>query len=141
MFQWPLGNSFPSGPPLEPNTAPENPSEQAIGAPTSSSLERGPGAIRDNLFTQEVPTTRAGHICCAHDFTMLSECTCGAIVTQDEISAEHDVIRCRRPGCETIWVSLTPPKEMNIDSHMTSVLSSVHRAQVCNWYWTCGSDH
>src|ERR1700733_5416780 len=102
MFQWPLGNSFPSGPPLEPNTAPENPSEQAIGAPTSSSLERGPGAMRDNLFTQEVPTTRAGHICCAHDFTMLSECTCGAIVTQDEISAKRDVIHCRRPSYETI---------------------------------------
>src|SRR3984885_8440817 len=98
MFQWPLGSSSPSGPPLEPNKAPENPPEQAIGAPTSSSLEHGPGVTRDNLFTQEVPTTWAGCIHCACDFTMLSECTCGAIVTQDKISAECDVICCRRPG-------------------------------------------
>jgi hypothetical protein len=42
---------------------------------------------------------------------MLLECACGAVVTQDEISAERDVIRCRRLGCEMKWVSLTSPKD------------------------------
>jgi hypothetical protein len=100
-----------SRPRLEPNTDPENLSKRAIGAPTSSSLEHCGTGTRENLFTQEAPTTRAGHIRCTHDFAMLSECTCRAVVTQDEISAERDVICCRRLGCETKWVSLTPPKD------------------------------
>jgi hypothetical protein len=64
-----------------------------------------------NPSTQEVPATQAGCLHHTQDFTMLSECTCRAVVTQDKIAAEHNVIHCRRPCCETKWVSLTSPKD------------------------------
>ncbi|KAF8223060.1 hypothetical protein L208DRAFT_1079859, partial [Tricholoma matsutake] len=61
------------------------------------------------------------------DFTMLSECTCGAVVTQDKISAERDVIHCRRPGCETKWYHL---------------LCTGLEYATSNWTCdACGSDH
>ncbi|KAF8233474.1 hypothetical protein L208DRAFT_1266720 [Tricholoma matsutake] len=37
---------------------------------------------------------------------MLSECTCGVAVSQDEISAGCDVICCKKTGCETQWYHL-----------------------------------
>jgi hypothetical protein len=61
----------------------------------------------ENPFTRGAPATRVGRVRRTRDFAMLSECTCGVAVSQDEISAGRDVIRCKRTGCETQWVSLT----------------------------------
>ena len=47
---------------------------------------------------------RARH---TRDFLTLSVCTCGQNVSNDEIEAQTNVIRCRKSGCETIWVSET----------------------------------
>jgi hypothetical protein len=34
----------------------------------------------------------------------LNMCTCGITITESEINAGTDVMRCRVPGCETVWV-------------------------------------
>jgi len=42
----------------------------------------------ENLFTLDVPKTRSGCVCRAWDFAMLSVCTCGELVTDEEVSAK-----------------------------------------------------
>ena len=61
----------------------------------------------ENPFTQGAPATRVGWVRHTPDFAMLSECTCGVAVLQDEISVGCDMIYCKRTGCETQWISLT----------------------------------
>jgi hypothetical protein len=75
---------------------------------------------------------------------MLSECTCRAVMTQDEIAAECDVIHCRRPGCETKWVSLVSPKDEYIltDDFSNHLLCIGLEYMTSNWTCdACGSDH
>lgn len=36
---------------------------------------------------------------------IIYDCICGEVVSQDDIQRRNGVIECRRPGCETRWVS------------------------------------
>ena len=51
------------------------------------------------------PLTQLQPKCSAHILARASECTCGVRVTAEEIRAQTDVIRCKKPGCKTEWVS------------------------------------
>jgi hypothetical protein len=63
-------------------------------------------ASTENPFTVEAPETRAGRKRKARDLhSILVVCTCGEAVSESEISQNRDIIRCRRAGCETGWVS------------------------------------
>jgi len=96
----------------------------------------------ENLFTWGTPATRVGWVHCTQDFVMLSECTCRVAVLQDEISAGCDVIRCKKTGCETQWVSLTHSHGKHGLTH--DLPSSMHRAWVCNQQldlWSLWVDH
>lgn len=57
------------------------------------------------LFTLEAPKTRSGRVRCARDFAMLSICTCGESITDEEVAAHQGIIQCKKAGCETKWVS------------------------------------
>jgi hypothetical protein len=41
---------------------------------------------------------------------------------QDEIAAKHGVMHCKRPGCETKWVSLTPSEDQHGFTHEFSIV-------------------
>lgn len=43
--------------------------------------------------------TRKAHI------INLNACDCGVTITDSEIEQGESVMRCRVPGCETVWVS------------------------------------
>jgi hypothetical protein len=85
-----------------------------------------------NRLTQGAPVTWVDRVRRARDFAMLSECTYGVAVSQDEISAGCDVIRCKRTGCETQWVGLTYLLEANMNPPTTLVSCSIHRAWICD---------
>lgn len=59
-----------------------------------------------NPFTVDAPKTRSGRIRRTRDLGNTSECTCGNVVSPEEISAAVGVIECKRAnrGCETKWV-------------------------------------
>jgi hypothetical protein len=62
--------------------------------------------ISDNQFTINAPETRAGRKRKTRDLhSILSVCTCGHAVSEDEILQNTDIIMCQRAGCETGWVS------------------------------------
>jgi hypothetical protein len=51
------------------------------------------------------PPARSGRKRKAKDLQAISDCLCGEPVTKDEISQATCVIQCKKPGCETLWVS------------------------------------
>ena len=51
-----------------------------------------------NPFTLDAPKTQSGHVCHAQDFAMLSVCTCGEPVTDEEVSACQGIIQCKKAG-------------------------------------------
>lgn len=63
-------------------------------------------ASTNNHFTIDAPETRAGRKRKTRDLhSMLVVCMCGQAVSESEILQNRDVIKCRRIGCETSWVS------------------------------------
>jgi len=58
-----------------------------------------------NPFTVDVPKTHSGHVRCVQDFVMLSVCTCGESISDEEVATYQDDIQCKKAGCETKWVS------------------------------------
>jgi hypothetical protein len=59
-----------------------------------------------NQFTVDAPTTWVGQKRRACDLhSILVVCTCGHVVSENEIEENEDVIKCKRAGCETGWVS------------------------------------
>jgi hypothetical protein len=88
-----------------------------------SSLEQGPGTREENpLHTMCLQHGLVNYIVP----TMLSECTCRAVMIQDEIAAERDVIVVEGLVVEQNG-SVLHLLKMNIYSQMTSVPSSMHR--------------
>jgi hypothetical protein len=60
----------------------------------------------DGQFTVDAPMTRVGRKWKARDLqSILVVCTCGQAVSESEISQNANVIKCKRAGCETGWVS------------------------------------
>jgi hypothetical protein len=96
---------------------------ETVDLPTSPSNTDSVGI--ENPFTQGAPATWVGQVRHTRDFAMLSECTCGAAVSQDKISAGRDVIRCKRTGCETQWVSLKSQQLMGAQISITQVTQLV----------------
>jgi hypothetical protein len=70
---------------------------------TAAELQREPGRTE----TETVPEApiRAQRVRKARVID-LKECDCGREVSQEEIAAGDLVIRCKVPGCETVWVSI-----------------------------------
>lgn len=52
----------------------------------------------------------------------LADCLCGSRVNADEIERAESVVRCRKPGCETEWVSRF--FELNISRNLLTMSSS-----------------
>lgn len=61
-----------------------------------------PGALPDPLPDPVVSTQ--GRRLRKANLLSLNMCTCGITITEAEIDAGTDVMRCRIQGCETIWV-------------------------------------
>jgi hypothetical protein len=78
-------------------------------------MEAGqPHETGENTFMVDAPKTRSGRVCCARDFAMLSVCTCGESVSDEEVAAYRDIIQCKKAGCETKWVSTSMAVTLNI---------------------------
>ena len=59
-----------------------------------------------NQFTVDAPTMWVGRKRRGRDLhSILVVCTCGHTVLENEIERNEDVIKCKRAGCETGWVS------------------------------------
>jgi hypothetical protein len=85
--------------PATPNQAAAQPA--ALPVPGVDAMD-----VSDNQFTVDAPETRAGRKRKTRDLhSILSVCTCGHAVSEDEILQNTDTIMCQRPGCETGWVS------------------------------------
>jgi hypothetical protein len=52
-----------------------------------------------NPFTVDASKTRSGHVRCVQDFAMLSVCTCGDSILDEEVATYQDVIQCKKAGC------------------------------------------
>ena len=71
--------------------------------------------------------------------TVVAKCTCGVRVTAEEIRVQTDVIRCKKPGCETEWVS-----EMCLKHDYPLILPWQYhlncvRLEIIVAGWTCNS--
>jgi hypothetical protein len=91
------------GEPPAPNNTPTVPEP-----PTIQPSPPAPCAdtFTDNQFTFDALETRVGRKRRTRDLhSILSVCTCGLEVSEEEIVQNKDVILCRRAGCETGWVS------------------------------------
>ena len=62
----------------------------------------------EDATSADLPPTRSGRKRKAKDLQAISDCLCGEAVTEDEISQATCVIQCKKPGCETLWVSRIP---------------------------------
>lgn len=58
-----------------------------------------------SVFTADAPPTRYGRIRKIREMEELSVCVCGRQVTEEDITANEDVIACKIESCETVWVS------------------------------------
>jgi hypothetical protein len=74
--------------------------EEPLVGEASNSHETDKG-----LFTVEAPKTHSGCVHRARDFAMLSVCTCGESISDEEVAAHQGIIQCKKAGCETKWVS------------------------------------
>ena len=87
---------------LDPPTLSPSPSS-ALDLPTIPTDTR---TNTESLFTVDASMTRAGRKRKALDlYSLLVVCTCGQAVLESEISQNTGVIKCKRAGCETGWVS------------------------------------
>ena len=64
-----------------------------------------PIASEDLFNVSAALSTRSGRTRRTWDFAMLSDCTCGVRVSNDEAEAKVGMINCKKTGCETRWVS------------------------------------
>ena len=63
-------------------------------------------ASTTNQFMVDAPMMQMGQkrrACDLHSFLMV--CTCGQVVSENEIEENGDVIKCKHAGCEMGWVS------------------------------------
>lgn len=92
--------------PVRPVQKPVHTPAGALDLPTEAIIQESDGInTTSEVFTLD-QQTRSGRVRRARDFAILSECTCGATVSEEEIAAKEAVIECRKRGCETRWVCL-----------------------------------
>ena len=130
----PTFDALPSTQP--PPDLPPSDSHPVSQSPNSPSAlpGAGPSALPQALPETEttfLPTisTRARRVRKANVLS-LNMCTCGVVITESEINAGTDVMRCRVPGCETVWVSIFLVSLFHLLTHTIYSDSIIERAWI-----------
>ena len=79
----------------------------------------------------EPPVSTRGRRLRKANVLSLNMCTCGVTITDFEIEAGTNIMRCRVPGCETVWVCPYLSCGSSLHSHTHSSIKRVWTMNSC----------